>query len=706
MSAASMLAVCTTSFAGDSNCCFANGGLGCDDAKCQAAVCAVDPFCCETAWDGICASEAAALCAVCAAAPCDTTCPGDGVFEQEPCGTDTNGGCNAVPVAYEPITPGVPMCGTFWAAGGTRDTDWFSFSVAGTSQNVTLSVNASFGTAVGLLDKNCPPGVFTFVTSTQPCPVETSFCLNPGDYAAFVATSGFDGNPCDSGTNDYVALVTVGPECKGFSCPGDGDCCSANGGLGCNDQTCCETVCAIDPFCCQTAWDSICASEAFANCPDICNFGQICPGAGDCCSANGGLGCNDEVCCETVCAVDGFCCQVAWDGICASEAFALCPELCNFNEVCPGAGDCCTANGGLGCNDEACCEIVCGLDPFCCQVAWDGACANEALVNCNGLCGEICGNPNAGNCCIANGGLGCNDVECCNTVCAADPFCCEVAWDGICASEAQALCPVLCEGQGPCTNPDAGDCCTANGGIGCNDEECCNAVCAVDPFCCQVAWDGICASEAVGLCAICGAEPCEFECPAGGEAELEECGADTNGGCNAVPVAYEAITSCIAKCGTFWAAGGTRDTDWYEFTLTETSNVTWEAFADFGTAVAILDKLCPPTVFTFVTDISPCPVTTTFSLPAGDYSVFIATSGFDGNPCGGETNAYVATLTIGDDPCGSNCPADLNGDGEVNAADLAILLGGWSLPGPTDLNNDGTTDASDLAILLGAWGPC
>ncbi len=49
---------------------------------------------------------------------------------------------------------------------------------------------------------------------------------------------------------------------------------------------------------------------------------------------------------------------------------------------------------------------------------------------------------------------------------------------------------------------------------------------------------------------------------------------------------------------------------------------------------------------------------------------------------------------------------DLNHDGAVDAADLAILLGTWGVcPAcPPDLNGDGTVDAADLAILLGAWG--
>ncbi len=54
------------------------------------------------------------------------------------------------------------------------------------------------------------------------------------------------------------------------------------------------------------------------------------------------------------------------------------------------------------------------------------------------------------------------------------------------------------------------------------------------------------------------------------------------------------------------------------------------------------------------------------------------------------------------------CPADLDGDGVVGAADLAQLLGGWGPnPGhPADFNGDGVVNAADLAQLLGAWGPC
>jgi hypothetical protein len=49
-------------------------------------------------------------------------------------------------------------------------------------------------------------------------------------------------------------------------------------------------------------------------------------------------------------------------------------------------------------------------------------------------------------------------------------------------------------------------------------------------------------------------------------------------------------------------------------------------------------------------------------------------------------------------------PADLNHDGIVDGADLAILLGAWGHSGPADLDGNGVVDGGDLGILLGMWG--
>ena len=55
------------------------------------------------------------------------------------------------------------------------------------------------------------------------------------------------------------------------------------------------------------------------------------------------------------------------------------------------------------------------------------------------------------------------------------------------------------------------------------------------------------------------------------------------------------------------------------------------------------------------------------------------------------------------------CPADLNLDRVVNAADLSVMLSDWgscksNCPG--DLNTDGVVDAADLSVMLSTWGAC
>ncbi|MBM4052742.1 MAG: hypothetical protein FJ270_08400 [Planctomycetes bacterium] len=52
-------------------------------------------------------------------------------------------------------------------------------------------------------------------------------------------------------------------------------------------------------------------------------------------------------------------------------------------------------------------------------------------------------------------------------------------------------------------------------------------------------------------------------------------------------------------------------------------------------------------------------------------------------------------------PAPSN-PADLNDDGVVDGADLALLLAAWG-SASGDINGDNVTDGSDLGLLLAAW---
>ena len=365
------------------SCFAAHAGGGCEIAACCSAVCAVDPFCCSVQWDSICANEAVSLC--------------------NGCGSPGSGSCFA---AHPTLGCDIGSCCTTVCNADSFccQTEWDSICV---DEAIEL----------------CPAA-----------------CGNPNAGSCF-----------------------------------------SQHGPGCSDASCCESVCAFDSFCCATQWDSICVEEAYATCT-ACGEES----SGSCYSAHGNPTCNDDACCANVCVADPFCCATQWDSICADEAIEMCPGCGN-----PNAGDCFAEHGPF-CADEACCETVCADDGFCCENEWDSICVDEAFNLCGG-----CGNPASGSCYTSHPNTGCELFDCCVTVCIDDGFCCDVEWDGICADEAIDLCP-------GCGNPAAGDCGSSHSTPFCSDADCCQTVCATDPFCCDVSWDSICASESSTLCNSCG----------------------------------------------------------------------------------------------------------------------------------------------------------------------------------------------------------
>lgn len=112
-----------------------------------------------------------------------------------------------------------------------------------------------------------------------------------------------------------------------------------------------------------------------------------------------------------------------------------------------------------------------------------------------GPCPEnpTCGSPGAESCYVVHASPGCAHAGCCETVCLTRPVCCTTGWDIVCREMAVSIC-------GNCGAPEAGGCCDANGTPGCDDLVCCRDVCVIDPFCCNVAWDGMCATQAAQTC--------------------------------------------------------------------------------------------------------------------------------------------------------------------------------------------------------------
>ncbi|MFO0873969.1 MAG: hypothetical protein U0575_08370 [Phycisphaerales bacterium] len=368
------------------DCCSAHTTPCCDNETCCTLVCAEDVYCCTVQWDETCADQAAALVA---------------------CGCVT-----------------------------------------------------------------CPP-------SSHNCFVEgTAGCLDVVCCVMICAQDAF----CCQTVWDVVCVAMAGEMCDGCGAPLSGECCTPHVGPYCENRPCCILVCDEDPSCCDTAWDVYCVAWAYAL--PVC--GCQCPVSDHGCFEIGAPGCDAERCCLAVCAIDGHCCATIWDAACVDLAAQLC-EGCGD----PISGACCSAHSGPFCDDAACCDAICANDQFCCSITWDSFCVYDAYTSF--ACGCPC--PASDHSCLTAGGPGCTDQTCCGVVCVQDPFCCLTIWDDLCIFYAVELCDA-------CATDGAGCCFSAHDGVGCNVSGCCQLVCAADPSCCDIAWDAFCALDAKTHCCI------------------------------------------------------------------------------------------------------------------------------------------------------------------------------------------------------------
>ena len=351
---------------GCGDCDVANGTPGCSDLSCEDLVCAADPFCCDVEWDQICADAAIAACdcsgcqsdddcppdTVCVGGNCvppfcDLECPAGALEEGEHCGDDNNGGCNSRPPVFVDAQCGDTFCGTAWADGGNRDTDWYLVSHGGGILSAKLT--SQFAGHCFIVDGIgvCSPVVVGDVGCSGDCnsTADASADLPAGEYVVFVAAGNcagsglFDGLPCGNGNNDYVLSISCEGLVTGACCLPDstcvdgvsqsecedepsvgncGNCGAPTGGPGCSDQNCQDLICAVDPFCCDIEWDQICADAALQNC--------------DCGGNAGGLGGvyqgDDTDCPGPTCIPEGGCCQCdGTDQFCTIETGKNCAAL-------------------------------------------------------------------------------------------------------------------------------------------------------------------------------------------------------------------------------------------------------------------------------------------------------------------------------------------------------------------------------------------
>lgn len=202
-----------------------------------------------------------------------------------------------------------------------------------------------------------------------------------------------------------------------------------------------------------------------------------------------------------------------------------------------------------------------------------------------------------------------------------------------------------------------------------------------------------------------GAAPCQVcdvLCQAGDIAEIETCGGtDNNGGCNLQSPVYQNIQCGQTVCGTASAAQGVRDTDWYRFTLTSPSQVTWEATGESPLEVFLLNDQCFPDQVIYATNISNrCgTATATAILEAGTYHAFVGMAN-DAYPCGSGSNDYRATLTCV--PLGGCCTAtDCFRASAAQCATAGGFYAGDGRPCPTVYTATGSCSAFENIASTG-----
>jgi len=183
--------------------------------------------------------------------------------------------------------------------------------------------------------------------------------------------------------------------------------CLGAGGVYQGDDTVCGDdgckACCLDAETCEVMVEDNCLAQGGGFLPDEPNCENVDCDEYDCggsltglCwdNTNANICCSDELCCETVCEFDPFCCDednpfARWDDFCVAEANLVCaghttdgnpdaPDKC----ATPLNGSCFELHGYGGCFNNACCETVCDVLPICCSGSWFTYCIEAARTLC------------------------------------------------------------------------------------------------------------------------------------------------------------------------------------------------------------------------------------------------------------------------------------------------------------------------------------
>jgi hypothetical protein len=251
-------------------CLEAHGTAGCEDPFCTCTVCDTqgDDFCCTIEWDSFCVQTAEEECNDLQnndACPNAIAISGAGTFAFDNTDATRDG-------------PSHEACPSPSGNDIIRDL-WFRWTSPCTDQVVISTCDlTSVDTKVAIYE-------------TVDCPVQDADLLACNDdrctlqsLTTFNAVNGQEylirvGSAPNQGGGEGSFTITCGPP-DNASCPGGtSDCCTATTGTAaCTNESCCELVCACDPFCCDTEWDAACSTTGFE-----------------------GIGCGAEMICAPLC---------------------------------------------------------------------------------------------------------------------------------------------------------------------------------------------------------------------------------------------------------------------------------------------------------------------------------------------------------------------------------------------------------------------
>ena len=634
------------------SCCVANLTPYCSDPYCCSIVCAQDPYCCNNRWDQLCADAAQQLCPVCGAGDCELASPT--MFEAEPCGARLNDACLILEPVVQDMQLGDTVLGSLYAQeseGYVRDRDHYRVTLKEmTKLTVTVIADAPMFASIDSI------ACFPIARETSICPVTATYCLPAGEYLVGASIATPNGYPCGEGAS-YTLTV------DGVPCGIGDDCVDALPAVvGANPFDTSFATTEVDAPSCgvntapftRDVWFAFTApmrgTFVFDTCPNPELFDSglelwsACPGAG-----GSVIACNDngDFCVggsRLLHALElGQQVFVRVGGV--NDAIGI-KELNISYQPCGACALETPSTFALGMNPFTTSGSACELDlPSPCSADFDLRDAKFFRFTA----------PRTAM----------YSFRLCNT-----DFDASIAIMGICNSPYNVV--ACSDGGGECARGSAIEGVQLNGGQNY-----------------RIVLGGR-SADSFGS----------------GTLEIgfnDECSGATRVERGNIPFDTTWSTGQSPACPS--PSMAYRDL-WYRYVSVsdepiEISTCAEDGASNQGTLIQPSVRLgsCDGELVQCTSGM--CGIRFQYFYPAScGETYYIAIGGWWPE---GSSSGNFALIQAGS--CPPPCPADFDGNGEVDSADLGTLLSGWG-GAAGDVNGDGDTDSADLGILLSAWGPC